>query len=178
MDLSHKPELQWLATVLADVQHAAPTYEPLMVGAMARDLLLYYQHGVPVARATMDIDLAFAVGDWQEFDSLRQALCSSPSFTIGRPSQHRIHHREGLPVDLIPFGGIERSDGSIRWPEDDSVMGVLGYQEAQASAVTIILPGRATLKTVSLPMLAVCSRSLRGRNGMTARHAKMPATCF
>lgn len=141
--------------MLADVRHAAPNYEPLIVGAMARDLLLHYQHGVPVARATVDIDLAFAVADWHEFHSLRQALLSTTSFTPGRPFQHRVQHRDGLPVDLIPFGGIERSDGSIVWPEDASVMGVLGYREARASAATIILPGGKTLFTVSLPMLAV-----------------------
>jgi len=60
-----------------------------------------------------------------------------------------------VPVDLIPFGEVERSDGSIVWPDDDSVMGVLGYREARASAVEMILPQEQTLLTVSLPMLAV-----------------------
>ena len=36
------------------------THEPLLVGAMARDLLLHYGRDVTIARATTDIDLAFA----------------------------------------------------------------------------------------------------------------------
>ncbi|MDH3637477.1 MAG: hypothetical protein OES09_03330, partial [Gammaproteobacteria bacterium] len=54
----------------------------------------------------------------------------------------------------IPFGGVERVDGSIMWP-DDSVMSVSGYHEARASAVELLLPQEQTLLTVSLPMLAV-----------------------
>jgi len=41
MDLSDKTELTWLADLIADSRKAAPTYEPLVVGALARDLLLH-----------------------------------------------------------------------------------------------------------------------------------------
>jgi len=155
MDLSDKEELTGLANLIADSRKLAPDYEPLVVGAMARDLLLHYGLNVPVARATEDIDLAFAVADWDEFNSLRDALLASKDFTSGRPASHRLIHRGIVPVDLIPFGGLERSDGNIIWPDDDGVMGVLGYREALASAVEILLPQEQTLLTVSLPMLAV-----------------------
>ncbi|CAN5247210.1 hypothetical protein BH24PSE2_BH24PSE2_20620 [soil metagenome] len=50
---------------------------------------------------------------------------------------------------------LNAQDGTIIWPEDDAVMGVLGYREAQNTAVEIILPDRQTIATVSLPMLAI-----------------------
>ena len=155
MDLSDKTELTWLADLIADSRKAAPTYEPLVVGALARDLLLHYGLGVPITRATEDVDLAFAVADWGEFSTLRDALLASSGFTPGRPASHRLVHRSSVPIDLIPFGGVERSDGSIVWPDDDSIMGVLGYREARATAVEMILPEEQTLLTISLPMLAV-----------------------
>jgi len=64
LDLAAKSELTFLAELVADLRAAAPAWKPLLVGAMARDLLLYYAHNIPVGRATEDIDLEFAVADW------------------------------------------------------------------------------------------------------------------
>lgn len=59
-----------------------------MVGAMARDLLLQYGAGVPVQRATTDVDLAFAVANWDEFNALRNALLASEWFSESRLEHH------------------------------------------------------------------------------------------
>jgi len=45
LDLSQRHELDWLAQLVADIRSAAPSIEPLVVGALARDLLLHYGHG-------------------------------------------------------------------------------------------------------------------------------------
>lgn len=155
MDLSDKGKLRWLSSVLADVGEAAPDIDFLIVGAMARDLLLHYGHGVPISRATTDIDLGVAVESWDEFRNLRDACLESGHFSSGRPGSHRLIHRSGVPLDLIPFGGVEREDGTIQWPEDNTVMGVLGYREARATATQIQLPGNMPVATVCLPMLAI-----------------------
>ncbi|MDH3464325.1 MAG: hypothetical protein OES26_00180 [Gammaproteobacteria bacterium] len=152
--MSNKKELTWLGELITDFRRAAPAHEPFVVGAMARDLLLHYGFGVPVSRATEDVDFAFAVANWGEFNSVRDALLASDDFSPGQPASHRLIHSDGMPVDLIPFDGVERADGSIMWP-DDSVMSVLGYHEARASAVELLLPQEKTLATVSIPMLAL-----------------------
>ena len=154
MDLSNRQELTWLSGVLRDVHQAGPQFKPLVVGATARDLLLHYVHAVPIARATSDVDLAFAVPDWAVFDALRFALIASGAFVADR-AHHRVLHRGGTPIDLIPFGGVEARDGAITWPADNSVMKVLGYREALASAVELMLPGSQRVFTVYLPMLAI-----------------------
>jgi hypothetical protein len=41
------------------------------------------------------------------------------------------------------------------WPEDNAVMGVLGYKEARATATNITLPNGLSVATVCLPMLAI-----------------------
>ena len=155
MDLSDKVELRLLSAILADARGGAPDADFLVVGAMSRDLLLHYGHGVPITRATSDIDLGLAVAGWEEFQQLRDAYLGSGHFTPGQPGNHRLVHRSGVPVDLIPFGGVEREDGTIMWPEDNAVMGVLGYREARATAVEILLPDETSVATVCLPMLAI-----------------------
>jgi len=154
MDLSDRNELVWLSALVRDVRVAAPAFRPLIVGAMARDLLLHYAHAVPIARATEDVDLAFAVADWGEFEALRAALIDSRAF-VPTSHPHRLIHADRLPVDLIPFGGIEAPGGSITWPVDEIEMGVLGYREAHETAIEMILPPSQRISTVSLPMLAV-----------------------
>ena len=172
MDLSDKTELRWLSAVLSDARDAASDVDLLVVGAIARDLLLHYGHGVPIARATTHLDLGLAVAGWEEFNGLRRAFLSSEHFTVGRPSIHRLVHRSGVPLDLIPFGGVERDDGTVMWPEDEAVMGVLGYREARATAIEIVLPDRQSVATVCLPMLAILN-SWRGQSDIPTLREKM-----
>ncbi len=112
-------------------------------------------HGVPITRATTDVDLAFAVADWDDFYSLREALLGSGAFDTEQPVAHRLIHQTGIPVDLIPFGGVEGRDRTIVWPDDEHEMSVLGYREAVETAVDVMLPGSVRVSTVSIPMLAV-----------------------
>ena len=156
LDLADKHDLTFLAELVADLRAAAPAWEPLVVGAMARDLLLYYAYKIPVDRATEDVDLAFAITDWREFEALRAALLASAFFEAHESVVHRIYHRRHGAVDLIPFGGLEHPDGSIAWPpRGDEVMTVVGYREALASAIDVKLPAGQRVLVVSLPMLAV-----------------------
>lgn len=69
MDLSDKIEPQWLSAILSDTRSAAPDVDFLVVGAIARDLLLHYGQGVPITCAT----------------TVRQLHC----FGLGRRKIHR-----------------------------------------------------------------------------------------
>ncbi|MCU0926213.1 MAG: nucleotidyl transferase AbiEii/AbiGii toxin family protein [Hydrogenophaga sp.] len=156
IDLSAQPELVWLAQLLADVQRAAPNLELILVGAMARDLLLHHAHGVAIQRATHDVDFAMAAADWPAFHAAKQALIGSGLFVAHRHAAHKLQHSRYGWIDLIPFGALEAADGTIAWPPaGDEVMEILGYREAAHTAVTIHLPQSIRAKAVALPMLAV-----------------------
>ena len=156
LDLAAKSELTFLAELVADLRAAAPSWQPLLVGAMARDLLVYHAHNIPVSRATEDIDMAFAVADWEDFAALRAALLASTHFEAHRSLLHKFSHRRRRQLDLVPFGGLELPDGSIAWPpRGDEVMTVVGFREALASAMDAMLPEGQRVLVVSLPMLAV-----------------------
>jgi len=51
-----------------------------LAGASARDLVLVNLWGQPPGRATVDIDFAFAVNDWAEFERLRTGLVAAGQF--------------------------------------------------------------------------------------------------
>lgn len=110
-----------------------------VVGAAARDISLYYLYDIKIVRATQDIDLGIQVSSWNEYDQLRTGLLSSDEFTE-TSIFHRFRHKNGYPVDLLPFGGIESSNSTFKWPPDpSSQMNVLGFDDAFRSSWLICL---------------------------------------
>lgn len=110
----------------------------LVVGATARDLVMHYGHGATVRRATNDIDFGVQVASWEEFQALKQHLVAS-GWCEHPHLQHRLTTLEGVPVDLVPFGGNMASEaGEISWPPaGEIVMSVLGFQEAMDHALQV-----------------------------------------
>lgn len=150
-------------SVIGDVHGVAADQEvPYFVcGAMARDILAWHVHGVPVPRATRDIDLAFAVPSWEEFQALKSVLAARHGYLVNAQSPWRIRppgmgEAQGYAVDLIPFGGIEAPAGELAWPPDSEIiMNVIGFNDALESTSTVsVVPGLG-IPVVSLPMLAI-----------------------
>lgn len=157
-DLSRIDELRLEARIVDDVQRtAAALGAPVLVtGAFARDLHLLHGLGVETGRKTEDIDFALAVEDWDAFTALRAKLVLSGQFgeTQGAAS-HRLIHRTGYPVDIVPFGAVETPDRHIYWPPGAFKMNVFGFREANEAAQTVHLPGGVETRVVSLPALAL-----------------------
>ena len=66
--------------------------------------------------------------------------------------RHKLVHRSETEVDLVPFGGVADADGAIAWPsEDEPEMSVLGFEEALATSIQVLLPGRQIVDIVCLP---------------------------
>lgn len=133
LDISEKIE-RATATVLADLAAIANSngIEFLVVGAMARDLILDSGFGIDVVRATRDIDFGIRVADWNEFERL-VALLKDNNWYCAEKQQHRFVHESGVPVDLIPFGAIETNEGQIRWPPHfNETLSVIGFGDAYA----------------------------------------------
>lgn len=123
---------------------------------MARDVLLSFGYGVRVARATQDMDFAFAFDSWPSFAELKSALLASGRFTEVPRMEHRLLFAQRYRVDLIPFGGVERIDRTIVWPPYDNFeMQVIGFREAMAQAIEVSLPGSITLTVAPLSAQAV-----------------------
>jgi len=157
-DFSRRLELALHARVIADVQTVAKALDiPMMLtGAFARDLHVFYAHGIDTIRQTEDVDFALAIADWPTFARLKQRLVGSEQFRAVPGAQQRLRHASGLPVDLIPFAGVENADRQIDWPPGGEFrMNVLGFREALASSLSIRLPESVVASVVSLPALVL-----------------------
>ena len=172
LDFSQNADLRLTGEIVACVDIVAKrlNVEYFIVGALARDLWLVHRLGIPVARQTNDADFAVAVASWMAFHAFRKALLESGEFGEARGQVHQLRHRNGIPIDLIPFGGVEREDRSIALPPEGAlVMSVFGFREAATQTVEVRLPGSATGRVVTLPALAMLKI-----NAWADRHVRSP----
>lgn len=111
-----------------------------MVGATARDIVLEVAYGIERSRATKDIDFGVEVSGLEEFQALKQALVDTGDFHATKLAQ-RLMFRDGLPVDIVPFGDFASEDKSFGWspPHDDTEMNILGFEEAFEHALQVRL---------------------------------------
>ncbi len=132
-----------------------------LVGAMARDVLLRHVFGLDPGRATRDVDIAFALESWEQFQQIQDRLIAGGRFVAARDVMHRLlFSPDGATqryiVDLIPFGGVEQSPHTIVWPPDMQVMmHVAGYAEALQTAPLVQVATGLIIHVVSLPGLAL-----------------------
>lgn len=130
-------------------------------GALARDLILLHVFGNDIGRATRDVDLGICVDSWADFDALKTRLIESGDFSAHSGLPHRLLYRPSektlrIPLDLLPFGGLEQPDKTIAWPPGmDIVMNVSGFFEALTSALMVELADSFVVPVTSLPALAV-----------------------
>ncbi len=113
----------------------------LLVGARARDLITYCIAGLPLGRATLDIDISVAVHDHAELEKLMSTL---------RTGRHRgVRFNVGdMPVDLLPYGDIA-GEGMVE-QEDGVFLDVTGMLEARATALTLTIAEEQTVNCASL----------------------------
>jgi predicted nucleotidyltransferase len=128
----------------------------MVTGAMARTLVFEKIHGQPSGRFTHDWDLGVQVEDWSRFRALERQLTGHHGFEANGRQRQRVHAPNGIIVDLIPFGGVEGDDASIRW---DGAAGhrlnVAGFRQSAEAAYRVCLNDRVTIRVVSPPGLAL-----------------------
>lgn len=147
-DLSSRADLDHLRFPIAhlDATMRELDIEYLVVGATARDLVLLYGCDVEVGRATADLDVAVAVSDWATYE---RATSRFERLRADPPHRVRVGN---LPIDVVPFGGVERPDRTIAWPpDDDSVMSTFGMVEALQNALLVRLTSDLFCKVASFP---------------------------
>ena len=135
--------------------------EFIVVGASARDLIFRNVFGIDAPRATLDVDLGIKVESWDRLREFTNALIGSKRFTQDNHTRHRlVYYQSGLPVDLIPFGGLESPKGAIAWPPDGSpAMSTFGFAEALESSVKFKVGGAAdVVVNLATPPAMACMK--------------------
>lgn len=108
----------------------------MLVGAFARDIFFISGHGLPVRRNTTDLDFALQLDNWREYEQFRSCLCSSEFAQSSSDHPERLVDRNGVCVDLIPFGNVSNDGTMLAWP-DGASWTILGFQEAFDHALWI-----------------------------------------
>jgi len=146
-----------------------------VVGATARDILLTGVFGLKIGRATRDVDLGIVVEGWAQFEAVKANLTASGDFIRDERRAQRLYHRPipkgtPYPLDLIPFGGVERHPKEIAWaPDGSEVMNVAGFEEAFSSAVLVEVEPGLVVHVASLPGLAILKLLAWADRGATNR---------
>lgn len=135
--------------------------DTFIVGATARIILLEHVYGLSPSRATRDIDFAFAVETWEQFQAIKKRLVDTASFVESPSAMQRLTFnadgsKESLVIDIIPFGGLESHANMIAWPPDMSVMmNVVGYRDTLAAACMVEIAPDLIVPIASLPSIAM-----------------------
>lgn len=124
-----------------------------VVGALARDLAMEILDMPASARRTSDLDIAVALKDWEQFETLKEHLLLS-HFVKGEPKQRFFYKGEtGLndyEVDIVPFGPLE-IDEKIAWPpEGNPEMSVKCFQDVMRVADTVRIDEQIAVKIAPL----------------------------
>jgi predicted nucleotidyltransferase len=133
----------------------------MLVGATARDLLLYHVFGHAVTRATYDLDFAILVDSWEQFAIVKQLFLDIPGFTDkGRNAQRLYCQPTGASfetiIDIIPFGKLETAERTIAWPPDaDVVMNVAAFSDVFENSLSVHARPDLIIPVASLPGLMV-----------------------
>ena len=145
--------------VLQDLAQAAAfaAISFFIVGAGARLLTHDWTRGIAGGRTTTDWDIAVRVGSWSEFERFRSALLDykkGTAFVAGR-GPHQVLHRAGVPVDVIPFGGLEMPAGAITWPKGGPTMSVAAFSACESMCQNIALASGLTVAAATAPALVL-----------------------
>lgn len=150
------------AAALDDIARAARARDLLfiVVGATARDIVLWHVHGIRTSRATRDLDFAVAVRDWPQFNELVAALVATGRFATVAGKPHHLQYMTGLgspllPVDMLPFGAVETPQGRVPWPPAGDVqLNMIGFDDACRAALEVEIGAGSVVPVVSIPVLS------------------------
>lgn len=158
-DLSKNKIDELYIRVLEKVDKAASwlDIEYIVVGAVARDIVLQYIFKSNIRRATRDFDLGIKISSWEDYNQLIKELIRDKAIKTGK-APHKLFYKQYVPIDIIPFGDIADNDNKISWPpEHETIMNIQGFYEAYENTLTVKLSDNPLLeiKVADLTSLAL-----------------------
>lgn len=150
-----------VAPVVTELERAGVS-DVMLVGAVCRDVLHQAAGHASGLRATGDLDLALTVDGWDRYQEITSQF---EEIRVGTRIRFRV---AGLPVDLVPFGGLENPDGLVPAAGFDGPMNVLGFQDVWLAATSVPLPTGSTVRVPTIPGFTVLKLSAwasRSRTG-------------
>lgn len=116
-----------------------------IIGALVPELLLDSGSG----RMTNDADVTVVVDGLGEFNRLKSRLADFGFAETRAP--HRLQHRDGGLVDVLPFSVRLVPDGTLKL-KDDFVLNMAGFQHVVPNAVPISLTPDLIVPVTPMPL--------------------------
>jgi predicted nucleotidyltransferase len=123
-----------------------------VIGATARDIILCNLYNLTPNRKTVDLDIAIAIIDWNQFAEIEQQLSVKSGFSKSNRQKQRFVYQDIYIVDIVPFGDVANADGNIYWPPDEDIaMSVWGFSDVAKATLVIRIDNEFTIRIASLP---------------------------
>jgi predicted nucleotidyltransferase len=127
-----------------------------VIGATARDIILSNLHDLVPERKTDDLDIAIAISDWSQFQSIEENLPKIEEFAKSKEQKQRFIYKGIYIIDIVPFGDVAEDDGNIYWPPDETIaMSVWGFPEMADSTISVEIDGEFSIQIASFPGLFI-----------------------
>ena len=121
-----------------------------VIGATARDIVLNF-HGEKSGRATRDLDIAIAISNWEEFETIEQGIVNIKGFKKDSNQKQRFYYQDNFELDIVPFGDIMKEGDKVFWPPDEQVaMSVLGFKEVAKATDKFQIDNGVEIEVASL----------------------------
>jgi predicted nucleotidyltransferase len=148
---------------LMAVEEAAEqlSLQTYLVGALAREVIFDLPVFGDARRQTNDVDAVVEVEGWQQFEQL-EAVLLRHGFT--KAKEFRYVYWDGTELDLLPYGGVEDSDGNLVWDAPRRIS-MRGFRSA-ATDLRIEERNGISFRVVNLPgFLVLKCFAFRDRHG-------------
>jgi predicted nucleotidyltransferase len=108
-------------------------------------------HNEKSGRATLDLDIAVAISDWDKYLLIEKGIVKIEGFEKDYSQKQRFIYHKILRLDIVPFGDIMKEDDKIYWPPDESIaMSVLGFKEVSNDVRKVEFDPSTEIKVASL----------------------------
>lgn len=137
-----------LAQIVRSIDSVYGTERYLLIGAFARDVHVHLRAGLPLPRATADVDIGIAVPNAATFRGELERL--DPAGTLR--TRRRLPRPSGgdLPLDVLPFGSIA-PDGVFE--ADEITYDIRGLEDSYRHADVLDLDDGTRVRLPSLSSL-------------------------
>lgn len=127
-------------------------YGFMIVGALARDILVEHIYDGDRQRATADVDFAIVAENWEAHEYMVQQLVENHGYSVLNPP-HKLISADKPPimVDILPFGDLEKNRKVSLPPKHEFVVNMSGFKEAYENCIQVRLDDRINIK---IPPLA------------------------
>lgn len=125
-----------------------------LIGAQARDQ--WYAKEKIIARRTNDVDIAAYISNIDDYKAVRSYLVKNYEFTESRNNQFVLLSKEGLQVDILPFGELEIDDAIQIQGEGLTNIKVNGFREIHQNGTEVFQVHTGhEFKIASLPSIVL-----------------------